>query len=88
VLSLTNLVDNPSEAPLSTWESQLFEQSRMWFRVQVLADSIKSFEERKDIKGKDPFDLSDWWNSNCAKLPAFTYVADQLTKLLTVLESL
>jgi hypothetical protein len=25
--------------------------------------------ERKDIKGNDTFDISDWW-----KLPAFTYV--------------
>jgi hypothetical protein len=32
----------------------------------LLADSIKSFEERKDIKGKDTFVLSDWWKSNCA----------------------
>ena len=23
-------------------------------------DSIKSFEERRDSKGKDTFDLSDW----------------------------
>ena len=35
-------------------------------KYQALADSIKSFEERKDIKGKDTFDLSDWWKSNCA----------------------
>ena len=27
---------------------------------QALAASIKSFEERKDSKGKDTFDLSDW----------------------------
>ena len=27
---------------------------------QTLAASIKSFEERKDSKGKDTFDLSDW----------------------------
>ena len=26
-------------------------------KYQALADSIKSFEERKDIKGKDTFDL-------------------------------
>ncbi len=36
--------------------------------------SIKSFEERKDSKGKDTFDLSDWWESNCATLSGFTYV--------------
>ena len=34
----------------------------------------KSFEERKDSKGKDTFDLSDWWKSNCATLPGFAYV--------------
>jgi hypothetical protein len=27
---------------------------------QALTASIKSFEERKDSKGKDTFDLSDW----------------------------
>ena len=27
-------------------------------KYQALDDSIKSFEERKDIKGKDTFDLS------------------------------
>ena len=43
-------------------------------KYQDLAGSIKSFEERKDIKGKDTFDLSDWWKSNCATLPGFTYV--------------
>ena len=41
---------------------------------QALAVSMKSFEERKDNKGKDTFDLSDWWKSICATLPAFTYV--------------
>jgi hypothetical protein len=43
-------------------------------KFQALADSIKSFEERKDRKGKDTFDLSDWWKSNCTTLPRFTYV--------------
>ena len=43
-------------------------------KYQALAASIKSFEERKDSKGKDTFDLSDWWKSNCATLPGFTYV--------------
>ena len=37
-------------------------------KYQALADSIQSFEERKDSKGKDTFDLSDWWKSNCATL--------------------
>ncbi len=43
-------------------------------KFQALAASIKSFEERKDIKGKDTFDLSDWWKLNCATLPGFAYV--------------
>ncbi len=47
---------------------------------QVLAGSIKSFEERKHIKGKDTFDLSDWWKSNCSTLSGFAYV---LRTLLT-----
>ena len=37
-------------------------------------DSIKSLVERKDDKGQDTFDISDWWKTNCAKLLAFTYV--------------
>ena len=43
-------------------------------KYQALAGSIKSFEERKDSKGKDTFDLSDWWKSNCATLSGFAYV--------------
>ena len=43
-------------------------------KYQALTDSIKSFEERKDSKGKDTFDLSDWWKSNCATLSGFTFV--------------
>jgi hypothetical protein len=41
---------------------------------QTPADSIKSLVERKDDKGQDAFDISDWWKANCVKLPAFTYV--------------
>ncbi len=43
-------------------------------KYQALGGSIKLFEERKDSKGKDTFDLSDWWKSNCAPLPGFAYV--------------
>ena len=43
-------------------------------KYQALAGSIKSFEERKDRKGKDTFDLSDWWKSNSVSLPGFAYV--------------
>ena len=41
---------------------------------QTPVDSIKSLVERKDDKGQDTFDISDWWKTNCAILPAFTYV--------------
>ena len=43
-------------------------------KYQALVGSIKSFEERKDSKGKDTVDLSDWWKSNCATLTGFAYV--------------
>ena len=43
-------------------------------KYQALAGSIESFTKRKDRKGKDTFDLSDWWKSNCATLPGFAYV--------------
>ena len=43
-------------------------------KYQAFAGSIKSFEERKDSKGRDTFDLSDWWKSNCATLSGFTYL--------------
>ena len=36
--------------------------------------TIKSFEERKDIKGEETFDLGDSWKSNCATLPAVAFV--------------
>ena len=36
---------------------------------QTPADSIKPLVERKDDKGQDAFDISDWWKANCAKLP-------------------
>ena len=41
-------------------------------KYHALADSIKSFEERKDSKGKDTFDLPDWWKSDCVTLTAFS----------------
>ncbi len=43
-------------------------------KCQALVASIKSFEERKDNKGKDTFDSSGWLKSNCATLSGFTYV--------------
>ncbi len=47
---------------------------RIFNPLHVLGNNIKSFEERKDSKGKDTFDLSDWWKSNYATLPGFAYV--------------
>ena len=41
---------------------------------QTRGDSVKLLVERKDVKGKDTFDMSDWWKANYSKLPAFTYV--------------
>ena len=38
-------------------------------KYQALGGSMKSLKERKDRKGKDTFDLSDWWKSNSATLP-------------------
>jgi hypothetical protein len=35
VLFLANSVDNPSETPLSTWKTELFQQRRIRLRVQV-----------------------------------------------------
>ena len=60
------------EHPKIRAQIEVMKTEFMWY--QPLADSIKSFEVRKDIKGKDTFDLSDWWKSNCATLSGFTYV--------------
>ena len=46
----------------------------MWYQSLTDSIQIKSFEEWKNSKGKDTFDLSDWWKSNCVTLPGFTYV--------------
>ena len=40
-------------------------------KYQTLADSIKPHVERKDVKGNDTFEISDWWKANCAMLPTF-----------------
>jgi hypothetical protein len=52
------------EHPKIRAQIEVMKTEFIWY--QVLADSIKSFEEWKDIKGKDTFDLSDWWKSNSA----------------------
>jgi hypothetical protein len=41
---------------------------------EVMKYQALTFEDRKDNKGKDTFDLSDWWKSNCATLSGFAYV--------------
>ena len=68
MLSLANSVVNPEIRA----EIQVMKPEVM--KYQALAGSIKSFEERKNSKGKDKFDSSDWWKSNCATLPGFAYV--------------
>ncbi len=60
------------EQPEIRAQIEVMKTEFMWY--QTLADSIKSFEETKDSKDKDTFDLSDWWKSNCTTLPGFTYV--------------
>ena len=59
---VTHMYDHPEIRP------QIEVMKTEVMKYQALADCIKSFEERKDIKGKDNFDLSDWWKSNCATL--------------------
>ena len=34
-----------------------------------LVQSIKSLDERKDVKGKDTFSLPEWWRCNSGSLP-------------------
>jgi hypothetical protein len=46
----------------------------------VLVQSIKSLDERKDVKGKDTFSLPEWWRCNSGNLPHFAFV---LRSLLT-----
>jgi hypothetical protein len=46
----------------------------------VLVQSIKSLDERKDVKGKDTFSLPEWWRCNSGNLPHFAFV---LRALLT-----
>jgi hypothetical protein len=57
-------------------------------QIEVMKTEVMKYqthEERNDIKGKDTFDLSDWWKSNCVTLPTFafrvSFSADQLTQL-------
>ncbi len=68
VLKIFKLYEHPEIRP------QIEVMKTEVMKNQALAGSIKSFEERKDNKGKDTFDLSDWWKSNCATLTGFTYV--------------
>ena len=51
---------------------------------QTPVDSIKSLVERKDDKGQDTFDISDWWKTNCSKLPAFTYVFRAMCTVMVI----
>ena len=44
----------------------------------VLVQSIKSLDERKDVKGKDTFSLPEWWRCNSGNLPHFAFVLQAL----------
>ena len=67
-LKIFKLCDHPEIRP------QIEVMKTEVMKYQTLPDSIKSFEDRTDNQGKDTFDLSDWWKSNCATLSGFTYV--------------
>ena len=67
-LKIFKLYEHPEILP------QIEVMKTEFIKYQVLADSIQSFEERKDNNGKDTFDLSGWWRTNSATLPGFTYV--------------
>ena len=73
-LKILNLYEHPEIAP----QFEVMKTEVM--KYQALTASIKSFEERKDSKGKD---LSDWWK-NMERYPAFAYVlpAVLIVKLL------
>ena len=49
-------------------------------QYHALVQSIKSLDERKDVKGKDTFSLPEWWRCNSGSLPHFSFV---LRALLT-----
>jgi hypothetical protein len=49
-------------------------------KYHALVQSIKSLDERKDVKGKDTFSLPEWWRCNSGSLPHFSFV---LRALLT-----
>ena len=61
-LKISKLYEHPEIRP------QIEAMKTEVMKYQTLAASIKSFEERKDNKRKDTFDLSDWRKSNCAPL--------------------
>jgi hypothetical protein len=49
-------------------------------KYHAIVQSIKSLDERKDVKGKDTFSLPEWWRCNSGNLPHFAFV---LRSLLT-----
>jgi len=59
-MSLVNSTDNPSETPLSHLEDRT---------ILTKTDKVEGL----GWGFRDTFDFSDWWKSNCATLPAFTF---------------
>jgi hypothetical protein len=43
-------------------------------KYHALVYSIKSLDERKDVKGKDTFSLPERWRCNSGSLPHFSFV--------------
>jgi hypothetical protein len=43
-------------------------------KYHALVKSIKSLDEKKDVKGKDTFSLPEWWRCNSGNLPHFAFV--------------
>jgi hypothetical protein len=52
----------------------------------LLTQSSHSWKERRS-RGRDTFDISDWWKANCAKLPAVIDVACRSHKLTQLLST-
>jgi hypothetical protein len=43
-------------------------------KYHTIVQSIKSLDERKDVKGEDIFSLPEWWRCNSGNLPHFAFV--------------
>jgi hypothetical protein len=50
------------------------EEEEEMSRVDIEKLTVSRQRRLVKTEGKDTFDLSDWWKSNCATLPGFVYV--------------